>query len=323
MDVESLRTFLTVARTRSISKAAAQLFATQPAVSQRIKRLERELGFPVFNRSWQGTELTVQGRHILPTMAEYLISLDTARSLLLADSDDPAASSIARWHAGPELIGYDDWLLGRHQESLIDQLEHAGIQANITVDSAPKIQALTNHAICQVGIHYAPEDPHDEAVTTHVLWDEPLCLVHPAKDRPPKGFSEEQLHDYFSTRSFILMDEPIYTLHSVVTEQFIQQIQPGSIKVVDNVDTMGALTGIAGNATIVPAGLVARRGSISDDRTRAHILPDELGIVPVRLGINEHAKTPNTEAIVDIVSKWAVTVPADIEAAFSTETHQS
>src|SRR5699024_1526760 len=119
------------------------------------------------------------------------------------------------------------------------------------------------------------------------------------------------------------MDEPIYTLHSVVTEQFIQQIQPGSIKVVDNVDTMGALTGIAGNATIVPAGLVARRGSISDDRTRAHILPDELGIVPVRLGINEHAKTPNTEAIVDIVSKWAVTVPADIEAAFSTETHQS
>lgn len=316
MDIESLRTFLTVARTRSISKAAAQLFATQPAVSQRIQRLERQLGFPVFKRSWQGTELTVQGRHILPTMAEYLISLDTARSLLLSDGGDPAASSIARWHAGPGLVGYDDWLLGRHQEGLIDRLEEAGIQVKITVDSAPKIQALTNHAVCQIGIQYAPQTPHDEAVTSHVLWEEPLCLVYPAEDSPPKGFSEDQLHDYFSTRSFILMDEPIYTLHSIVTERFIQQIQPGLIKVVDNVDIMGTLIGIAGNATIVPAGLVARRESISSDRSHSHLLPDELGIVPVRLGINEHAKTPSTEAIVEVICQWATTVPADIKAAF-------
>ena len=47
----------------------------------------------------------------------------------------------------------------------------------------------------------------------------------------------------------------------------------------------------------------------------------EIGRIPVRLGFNERAKTSNTEAIVDIVSNWAMTVPADIEAAFSTETH--
>ena len=320
MDVESLRTFLTVARTRSISKAAAQLFATQPAVSQRIQRLERQLGFPVFQRSWQGTELTIQGRHILPTLAEYLISLDTARSLLLSDDNDPAASSITRWHAGPEIIGYDDWLLGRHQQGLIDQLETAGIQTNITVDSAPKIQALTNHAICQVGIYYAPQTAHDDAVTSHILWEEPLCLVHPAEDKPPTGFSEDHLHEYFSTRSFILMDEPIYTLHSVVTERLIQHVQPGAINVVDNVDIMGSLTGIAGNATIVPAGLVARRQALSSNRTHAHILPNEHGTVPVRLGINEHAKTPNTTAIVEIVNHWATTIPTDIKTTFSAST---
>lgn len=47
----------------------------------------------------------------------------------------------------------------------------------------------------------------------------------------------------------------------------------------------------------------------------------EIGRIPVRLDFDERAKTLITEAIVDIVSNRAMTVPADIEAAFSTETH--
>jgi len=318
MDAETLRTFLTVARTRSISKAATQLFATQPAVSQRIKRLENELGFPVLERSWRGAELTVQGRHILPTMIEYLMSLETARTLLLSDSDAPAISSIAGWHAGPELIGYDDWLLGRHQEQLMHRLDAAGVEANITASSAPKINSLITHAICQLGIQYAPEAPQNGAVTSYVLWNEPLCLVYPAQDTPPGGFSKEHLHDYFSTRSFILMEEPIYTLHSTVTERFFEQIRPGPIKVVDNVDVMATLAGIVGNATIVPAGLVARRRSFSEDRVRSHVLSDSLGTIPVRLDINNYTLTPTVEAIVELIQDWAMTVPPDIDSAFMT-----
>lgn len=317
MDVESLRTFLAVARTRSISKAAAQLFMTQPAVSQRIQRLERQLGFPVFQRSWKGTELTLQGRHILPTLAEYLISLDTARSLLLTHEEDSATFSIARWHAGPEIIGYDDWLLGQHQNGLIDRIQATGIQVNITVASAPKIQALTSHAICQMGIHYAPQSSHDDAVTSCVLWEEPLCLVHPANEEPPISFSEDHLHQYFSTRSFILMNEPIYTFHSVVTKRFMQNIQPGTINVVDHVDILASLAGTFGNATIIPAGLAARHQALSSNRIRAHILPNEVGTIPVRLDINEHARTRETTAIVEAVKLWAQAIPLDIKTVLS------
>lgn len=52
---------LAVARHRNISKAAASLFVSQPALSQQIKKLEEELGEPLFKREPQGVRLTTQG----------------------------------------------------------------------------------------------------------------------------------------------------------------------------------------------------------------------------------------------------------------------
>lgn len=52
---------LAVARHRSISKAAASLFISQPALSQQLKKLEEELGAPLFKREKQGVQLTAQG----------------------------------------------------------------------------------------------------------------------------------------------------------------------------------------------------------------------------------------------------------------------
>ncbi|MFV5993214.1 LysR family transcriptional regulator [Streptomyces sp. NPDC056231] len=45
MDLEALRSFLAVAKHRSISKAAAGSYVTQPTMSQRLRRLEESLGF--------------------------------------------------------------------------------------------------------------------------------------------------------------------------------------------------------------------------------------------------------------------------------------
>ena len=52
---------LAAARQRSISKAAASLFISQPALSLQIKKLEEELGVPLFKREPQGVRLTTQG----------------------------------------------------------------------------------------------------------------------------------------------------------------------------------------------------------------------------------------------------------------------
>jgi LysR family transcriptional regulator, flagellar master operon regulator len=61
MDIELLRTFLEVARTRHFGKAAAELCVTQSAVSARIRQLEQTFGLPLFTRSRNNIQLTPEG----------------------------------------------------------------------------------------------------------------------------------------------------------------------------------------------------------------------------------------------------------------------
>ena len=55
MDLQQLETFLAVVQERSFSRAAQRLRRTQPAVSQVIRKLEDELGEPLFERASLGT----------------------------------------------------------------------------------------------------------------------------------------------------------------------------------------------------------------------------------------------------------------------------
>lgn len=61
MDLTQVIYVLEAARCGSLSQAAECLFTSQPALSQRIKRLEQELGTPLFRRTPQGVCLTEAG----------------------------------------------------------------------------------------------------------------------------------------------------------------------------------------------------------------------------------------------------------------------
>lgn len=61
VNLELYRIFYTVARCGSLTKAADELFISQPAMSQAIKQLESQLGTSLFNRTHRGMELTLQG----------------------------------------------------------------------------------------------------------------------------------------------------------------------------------------------------------------------------------------------------------------------
>jgi DNA-binding transcriptional LysR family regulator len=61
LKLEHLRTFLAVARFKSVSRAAETLHLTQPAVTSRIKALEDSLGTVLFDRSAAGMHLTKRG----------------------------------------------------------------------------------------------------------------------------------------------------------------------------------------------------------------------------------------------------------------------
>jgi DNA-binding transcriptional LysR family regulator len=74
MDINQLEVFLAVAQERSFSRAAEALHRTQPAVSQAIRRLEAELGEPLFDRSSKDGTLTAAGK-VLFDFAQQMMNL--------------------------------------------------------------------------------------------------------------------------------------------------------------------------------------------------------------------------------------------------------
>ena len=77
MNLEQLKTLHQVVECGSISEAAVRLYKTQPAISMTLKRLEQEIGFPLFDRSGYRLKLTPKGkiyveksRSILSQMAQ-------------------------------------------------------------------------------------------------------------------------------------------------------------------------------------------------------------------------------------------------------------
>jgi DNA-binding transcriptional LysR family regulator len=84
VNLELYRVFYTVARCGSLTKAADELFISQPAVSQAIKQLESQLGTSLFNRTHRGMELSVQGgKLIFKQVEEALNLLDGAENKLI------------------------------------------------------------------------------------------------------------------------------------------------------------------------------------------------------------------------------------------------
>lgn len=77
MDISELKAFITVARTRSFSEAAKELFITQPAVSKRIAALEEHLNHALFDRLGKEVALTEAGKALLPNAEKILANVQT------------------------------------------------------------------------------------------------------------------------------------------------------------------------------------------------------------------------------------------------------
>ena len=66
LDLRDVAFFLAVERHGSFGRAASELMVTQPAVSERIRHLERVVGRSLFDRTTRGAVLTPAGRGLLP-----------------------------------------------------------------------------------------------------------------------------------------------------------------------------------------------------------------------------------------------------------------
>lgn len=79
--IDSYKIFESVARNESISKASEELFISQPAVSQSIKRLEEIMGGELFNRTKFGVKLTSEGKIFYDQIKKGLDHIENAERL--------------------------------------------------------------------------------------------------------------------------------------------------------------------------------------------------------------------------------------------------
>lgn len=78
MELNQLKSFLTIARERNLTRAADKLHLSQSALSTQLKQLEEELGVQLFRRTARGMELSEHGSE-LQILAEE--TLESARRL--------------------------------------------------------------------------------------------------------------------------------------------------------------------------------------------------------------------------------------------------
>lgn len=169
MDFEALRAFVAVAETGSFTRAAAQIYLTQPAVSKRIGTLEAELGTRLFDRIGHGIHLTEAGRTLLVRAQTILSQVEDAKRSLPAQSGPVSGElSMATSHH-----------VGLHRLPAVLKRFHEAYPA-VSLD----LHFMDSEVACaaiqqgQLELAVVTLPPRDYASIERVrVWDDPLEIV--------------------------------------------------------------------------------------------------------------------------------------------------
>ena len=156
VNLELYRVFYTVAKCGSLTKAAQELYISQPAVSQAVKQLENQLGTSLFNRMHKGMELSKQGGE--------LIFADVERALQLLSGVEDKLSELKHSATGTLRIGASETIF---QYILADKIvaynkKYPQVKIDLISDVSPKIIELLKSDRCDVGFLNLPIEEDDE-----------------------------------------------------------------------------------------------------------------------------------------------------------------
>lgn len=106
--------FLHVAATKSISKSAADLYVSAPAISKQITLMEQELGLTLFDRSARGMELTPEGQimfdHYVNQKHALANALQKARKLDSGSKNALHIGVMSGWAIHPQIRELQQYL---------------------------------------------------------------------------------------------------------------------------------------------------------------------------------------------------------------------
>jgi Bacterial regulatory helix-turn-helix protein, lysR family len=145
MRPELLKTFLAVARSRNITRAAALVHLAQSSVSDQVQLLEAELGATLFIRSKRGLELTLAGETLKPYAEEILPLVDETRAAIETTAGQAAIVSDPPQQRAIQFT-FDDPLRGlqvERREQLMSSFNVSG-RADDMVEGANLLEQFTD-----------------------------------------------------------------------------------------------------------------------------------------------------------------------------------
>lgn len=176
MSLRRLHYFVTIAETGHLTRAAARLGLQQPPLTQQLRRLEAEVGTPLFVRSARGMALTPAGAALLP---------EARAALAAARRGAEAAVRAAQGVSGRLALGF---ATSAATHPLVPALirrfaeQHPAIDLRVQEANAAALTTSLSQAAIDVALLRVPVATPEGVVALELL-REPALLVLPAGHR--------------------------------------------------------------------------------------------------------------------------------------------
>lgn len=164
MELHQLEYFVAVAEEGGFTRAAGRLRIAQPGVSAQVRKLERELGQPLLDRSGRAVRLTAAGRAVLPYARAALAAVEGARQ---------AVDELTGLTRGRVAIG----TVTSHGVDLAGILAdfnalHPAVEITLVEDAAERLVDAVREGRLDAAIVAYAGTP--EGLDVHVIVDEPI-----------------------------------------------------------------------------------------------------------------------------------------------------
>ncbi len=202
--LHQLKVFETVARHGSFTRAAEELFITQPTVSSQVKQLTKAIGLPLFEQIGKSLYLTDAGKDLLSTCQDVFERLENFE-MKIADLKGTKQGELKL-----AVITTAKYFIPRLLGSFCQDYPGIDVALNVTNHLEIKQRMLANEDDL-----YIVSNPHkDVDLTSQPFLDNPLVVVAP-KNHPLAGKTNIAL-EHLNDKPFIMREKGSGTREAIL-----------------------------------------------------------------------------------------------------------
>ena len=228
-NLSQYRIFYEVAKTGNISRAAKELFISQPAISKAIGKLEDSLDTALFTRNSRGVQLTAEGQILFD---------HTKRAFEELASGETELKRAREFHMGHIRIGVSNtlcrYIMVSYLKNYIEQYPH--VKITIESQSTTHTMSMLEQQKIDLGLVVEPR-PQKNLVFMPVMEIEDIFVASPAY-LDNLRLREGEDADLFQSGNIMLLDRDNMTRRYIDDYMALNHIEPNNLLEVTTMDLL-------------------------------------------------------------------------------------